>query len=77
MMNMIRSVWWVGVGGEGGGVCVWKGREEGVCVEGEGGGVCVCGRGGRRDVCVGGGGRCKKCLTGIFTDWVREGVKGA
>ena len=70
MMNMIRSVWWVGVGGVG----VWEGREEGcvwegrrgVCVwKGEGGGS-VCGRGG--------GGRCKKCLTGIFTDWVRERV---
>ena len=66
MMNMIRSVWWVGVGGEGGGVCV--GGEEGcVCVEG----------GGRRECVWKGRGRCKKCLTGIFTDWVREGVKGA
>ena len=46
MMNMIRSVWWVGMGG---GVGVWKGREEGW----EG---CVCGRGGRRGVCVEGEG---------------------
>ena len=57
MMNMIRSVWWVGVGGVGvwegreeGCVC-GRGREEGVCVEGEGGGLCVWeGEGGVRSV---------------------------
>ena len=60
--------------------CVWC-----VCVEGEGGGVCVEGEGGggcvwkgREERCVcGRGGRCKKYLTDIFTEWVEEGVKGA
>lgn len=74
MMNMIRSVWWVGMGG---GVGVWKGREEGyvcrrgerdVCVEGEGGEVCVWNEREERCVC-GRGGRCKKYLIFSLSGW--------